>query len=103
MYAWLSPGCLSRSLALAALGLIVVLTTTASGKRPDSVEPDARDGSHDFDFEIGTWHTQLKRLKEPLSGSTTWLEYEGTTTVRAVMGGRANLVELSAAGASGRL
>jgi ketosteroid isomerase-like protein len=98
----LSPGRLVRSLAFAALALVVALATTASGKRPDSVVAGARDGSHDFDFEIGSWHTQLKRLKEPLSGSTTWLEYEGTTTVRAVMGGRANLVELSAQGASGR-
>jgi hypothetical protein len=53
-----------------------------------------RDGQHDFDFEIGTWRTHLKRLLHPLSGSTAWIEYEGTTTVRKVWNGRANLVEL---------
>ena len=30
-----------------------------------------RDGQHDFDFEIGTWKTQLRRLAKPLSGDTT--------------------------------
>jgi hypothetical protein len=62
-----------------------------------------RDGSHDFDFEIGKWSTHLKRLQHPLSGSTTWVEYEGTTTVRKVWSGRANLVELDVRGPAGRL
>ena len=53
-----------------------------------------RDGSHDFDFAIGTWKTQLKRLVRPLNGSTTWIELEGTTVVRKVWDGRANLAEL---------
>jgi len=60
-----------------------------------------RDGQHDFDFEIGTWKTQLRRLVRPLTGSTTWVEYEGTTVVRKVWDGRANLVELKASGPAG--
>jgi hypothetical protein len=60
-----------------------------------------RDGQHDFDFEIGTWKTQLRRLQRPLTGSTTWIEYEGTTVVRKVWNGRANLVELKADGPAG--
>jgi hypothetical protein len=55
-----------------------------------------RDGQHDFDFEIGTWRTHLKRLVHPLTGSTTWVECNGTTVVRKVWGGKANLVELEA-------
>lgn len=62
-----------------------------------------RDGQHDFDWEIGNWKTQLKRLQRPLSGSTTWVEYEGTTVVRKVLDGRANLVELNVAGPAGRI
>jgi hypothetical protein len=62
-----------------------------------------RDGQHDFDFEIGTWKTQLKRLLRPLTGSTTWVEYEGTTVVRKVWNGRANLVELEVDGAAGHI
>lgn len=62
-----------------------------------------RDGQNDFDFEIGTWKTSLKRLLKPLSGSTTWVEYEGTTVVKKVWGGRANLVELDVKGSAGRI
>ena len=61
------------------------------------------DGQKDFDFEIGTWKTQLKRLQNPLSGSTTWVEYEGTTIVSKVWNGRANLVELDVKGSAGRI
>jgi len=62
-----------------------------------------RDGQHDFDFEIGRWATHLRRLVGPLSGSTDWVEYQGTTVVREVWGGRANLVELDVDGPAGRI
>jgi hypothetical protein len=62
-----------------------------------------RDGQNDFDFEIGTWKTKLKRLQNPLTGSTNWVEYEGTTVVRKVWNGRANLVELDVSGSTGRI
>lgn len=62
-----------------------------------------RDGQRDFDFHIGTWKTHLKRRLRPLTGSNTWVEYEGTTVVRKVWDGRANLVELVAEGAAGRI
>ncbi len=60
-----------------------------------------RDGQTDFDFEIGTWKTRLKRLINPLTSSTKWVEYEGTTVVRKVWNGRANLVELTVDGPAG--
>ncbi len=65
--------------------------------------PKERDGQHDFDFEIGTWKTQLKRLLRPLTGSTTLVEYTGTTIVRKVWNGRANLVELEVDGPAGHI
>lgn len=61
----------------------------------------ARDGQHDFDFEIGTWRTHVRRLLRPLTGSTEWVEYKGTTVVRPVWNGRANLVELVMDGPAG--
>ena len=63
----------------------------------------AADAQHDFDFEIGTWKTHVSRLAEPLSGSNKWVELDGTSVVRSVMGGRANLVELDVSGPSGRI
>lgn len=58
-------------------------------------------GEHDFDWEIGTWHTKLKRLLHPLSGSHEWADYQGTTVVRKVWDGKANLVELEVDGPGG--
>ena len=62
-----------------------------------------RDGQHDFDFEIGSWTTELSRLVSPLSGSNEWVEYRGTTVVRPVWDGLANLVELDVSGSAGRI
>lgn len=62
-----------------------------------------RDGQHDFDWEIGTWKTHLKRRVHPLTGSNEWVEYEGTTVVRKIWDGRANLVELEVHGPAGRI
>jgi hypothetical protein len=86
--------------ALNSLGAFAQTSTKTPTPSVQKAAPD-RDGSHDFDFEIGTWKTHLKRLKNPLSGSTTWVEYEGTTVVRKVWDGRANLVELVADGPAG--
>ena len=84
------------------LGCAVLLAAT-SGAAPEAAGKPAvlRDGQHDFDFEIGTWKTHLRRLLHPLSGSTAWAEYDGTTVVRKVWNGRANLVELVVGGPAG--
>ena len=65
-------------------------------------ETAERSGEHDFDFEIGTWSTHVRRRLRPLTGSTTWVEMRGTTVVRKVWNGRANLVELVAETPNGR-
>jgi hypothetical protein len=85
---------------LALLGLLVVLQPLPGLAQQPAAQ---RDGQHDFDFEIGTWHTHLKRLVHPLTGSTTWVTYEGTTVVRKVWNGRANLVELEVDGPAGHI
>jgi hypothetical protein len=69
-----------------------------SGSQPAITQ---RDGQHDFDFEFGTWKTHLRRLQDPLTGSTNWAEYDGTTVVHKIWDGRANLIELEADGPAG--
>jgi len=68
-----------------------------------SAAAERADGRHDFDFEIGTWQTHVSRLEKPLSGSQSWLDLDGTSVVRKVMDGRANLVELDVTGSSGTI
>jgi hypothetical protein len=60
----------------------------------------ARNGQRDFDFNIGTWKTKVSRLLHSLAGSTTWAEYNGTSVVREVWNGRANLFELEVDGSA---
>jgi hypothetical protein len=62
-----------------------------------------REGAHDFDFAFGTWKTRVRRLLHPLSGSSEWTEYEGTSIVRRIWNGRGNTVELDVSGAAGRI
>ena len=72
-----------------------------SGKRLATTIQSAsaeRDGQHDFDFNIGTWQTHIKRLVHPLTGSSTWIEMNGTVVVRKVWDGRAQLEEVEADG-----
>jgi len=84
----------------AQAGCQTTATTTAAST---ATAREPRDGQRDFDFEIGTWNTHLRRLVKPLSGSTTWVEYTGTSVVTKVLGGRANLVELDVQGPAGRI
>src|ERR1700752_1351335 len=61
-----------------------------------------RDGQHDFDFNFGTWHTHIKRLQHPLSGSSDWTDMQGTVTVRKIWNGKGSLEEIEASGPDGR-
>ena len=60
-----------------------------------------RDGSHDFDFNIGVWHTHIRRIPDPWSGSDKSVVLDGTVTVRKVFDGRAQLEEIEADGPNG--
>lgn len=60
-------------------------------------------GPNDFDFEFGRWRTHLSRLTNPPKGPSTWTEYDGTTIVRQVWDGRANVEEIVVDGSTGRL
>jgi len=96
---------------LLVCGLVVILQPlrglaqqNSDASRTSSQEaPAQRDGQHDFDFEIGTWKTHISRLVRPLTGSTTWIEFEGTSVVRKIWNGRANLVELEVDGPTGHI
>jgi hypothetical protein len=46
---------------------------------------------HDFDPLIGSWRVHHRRLKERLAGCTEWEEFAGTTTLRPLMDGLANV------------
>ena len=95
---------------LLACGLAAMLYSglVLAGQKNEVSEPGRpvsaqHDGQHDFDFEFGTWKTHIKRLQHPLTGSTTWVEYDGTSVVRKIWNGRANMVELEVDGPAGHI
>ena len=61
-----------------------------------------RDGAHDFDWDIGSWKIHQRRLLHPLTGSTTWVEYDGTDAVQKIWDG-ANMGKVESDGPAGHL
>lgn len=102
------PNPLRAFLLIASLAVLLLPLNSYAQEKSDQTVISSQgttnqDGRLDFDFHIGTWKTHLKRLNAPLSGSSDWIEYEGTTVVRKVWDGRANLVELTVEGPTGLL
>jgi hypothetical protein len=60
--------------------------------------PGGGSSIHDFDFALGTFHTHIRRLASPLTGSSTWTVYEGTKTTTPLLGGAGNLEQIEADG-----
>jgi hypothetical protein len=62
-----------------------------------------RDGQHDFDPLIGRWKYHLKRRLNPLTGSNTWVEFEGTGDCFKIWDGRADLDTIEVDGPAGHI
>ena len=85
---------------VALAGILVASPSRANAQQsapPTSsgsiVAPASHDGSHDFDWIFGTWKATLRRLVKPLTGSTTWVDFEGRQLSKPIWGGKANLDE----------
>jgi hypothetical protein len=96
-----------KRIAAVCLSLLTLTSAAASGVGP-SFSPDraaaVADSQRSFDWEFGTWRTDVRLLADPLSESADeWLHFEGTTKVRPLMGGRENVVELDVQGPNGRI
>jgi hypothetical protein len=63
----------------------------------------ARDGQHDFDALLGSWKYHLKRRLHPLTGSNTWVEFDGTGACYKIWDGRAQLDTLEVDGPGGHI
>jgi hypothetical protein len=77
-------------------GLVVILQPVLalaqnSGPSKAGIQQTERDGQHDFDFEIGSWKIHLKKLLHPLTGSTSWVEFDGTSVTKKVWDGHAQI------------
>ena len=81
--------------------LIAAFCALLLAGQPQGFAAELRDGAHDFDFNFGTWHTHIRRQTKPLSGTSAFVELDGTVTVRKVWDGRAQLEEIETNGPNG--
>jgi hypothetical protein len=74
---------------LAVLLLVLPGSAQQNSNLSTSSQPTsaARDGQHDFDPLLGSWKYHLKRRLHPLTGSNTWVEFDGTGVCRKVWDG----------------
>jgi hypothetical protein len=86
-------------LAAAAAFLSATPALALDGAPPQT--PATRDGSHDFDFNVGVWHTEITRRLQPFSASPASMHLSGTVTIRKVWGGKALVEEIEADGPKG--
>ena len=85
-----------KTLSFLLLGCLL-----ACGPSGADARPVPTDGAHDFDFDLGVWKTHIVRRLHPLSGSDETMALNGTVTVRALWGGRAQVEEIEADGPRG--
>jgi hypothetical protein len=99
---WLKATLASAAIALSAP--TVPASAQQSSPMAKATAPAPRDGQHDFDWEFGNWATHVRVLRNPLSGAAPdWAEFNGTSIVKPVLGGRSNSVELSVKGEKGAI
>ncbi len=92
---------INRVMSCAAVTALIIVTGTAVPLPTQAAQPQ-RDGSHDFDWEVGVWNTHLRVLRQNPDGSPAWVTYEGTSNVISIWHCRADMVQLEATGPGGR-
>lgn len=89
--------------------ILVVFLQPLQGLPPENAAktvqptPAVRDGQHDFDSLIGTWKYHLKRRLRPLTGSTDWVDLDGTGVCYRIWDGRAELDTIEVDGPTGHI
>jgi hypothetical protein len=76
------------ALALAGLGTAGALAQEASAPLPEGTASRG-----DFDYFLGTWRVEHRRLRQRLVGSDDWEEFPGRTHCQQMFGGLVNLNE----------
>jgi hypothetical protein len=65
------------------------MTTPFVAATTDATKPQT-DPAHDFDFVLGRWQIENRRLVKRLAGSTEWEVFEATAHARPLPGGIGN-------------
>lgn len=84
--------------ALAAGACAMTATPTIATAAPPTGE---RDGVHDFDFHLGSWHTEIKRLVTAPGGGAAWKAMAGTVVIAPLWHGSGEVEQIEADGPAG--
>ena len=79
------------------------LALNSDAAKSEQATSAERDGQHDFDPLIGSWKYHLKRRLHPLTGSTTWVEFDGTGACFRVWNGGSQLDTIEVDGPTGHI
>jgi hypothetical protein len=90
-------------LRFGVLAIVLASLLGADAKSQAPAMKPLRDGAHDFDFLLGRWKYHLKRLENPLTGSTSWIEFDGSGECRPIWSGKAQLDTLDVNGPTGHI
>lgn len=82
-----------------ALSLFVLAIAAIANAGPSPAA--GRDGSHDFDFALGSWRTEVTITKDPINRPNEVVHMTGSKVARPVWNGKAVLEEIEASGPSG--
>ena len=85
------------SRVLVCLAMVAVLPTSALAEQTSS-PGQLRDGSHDMEFSLGTWRTEITSFKDPFDHPEVASHMTGTKRARPVWNGKAILEEIEADG-----
>ncbi len=96
-----------KRILVVCMSLLALTAGAAPGEAapiPSTTREAAAEGQRSFDWEIGTWRSQVRVLANPLSDAPDeWLDFAGTSVVRPLMDRRANVVEFGVQGPTGRI
>ncbi len=90
-------------LAVTLHALPMLAQNSGAAKTGSQRAVSERDGQHDFDPLIGKWKYHLRRRLNPLTGSNTWVELDGTGVCYKIWDGRAQLDTIEVDGPPGHI
>jgi hypothetical protein len=89
---------MEKTRKLFSLFFVLFLAQSAIGSPTDSL---LRDGSHDFDFNLGHWKTHIVRRLHAFTANKDVMILNGTVSVQKIWNGKANLEVIEADGPKG--
>lgn len=78
-----------------------VLSFTLSAHVVSAQSPSPRDGSHDMDFGLGNWRTEITSFRDPFNHPAEVQHMSGSKKVRPLWNGKALIEEIEADGPGG--